>query len=206
VDAGIVDHNGKLLRDHANVGPPVLGKRPKKTRVLGKQTLQEIWNDMDRIILPSSESAAPRQAGSGKHGKLNADQWRTFCLVNLVHTLGRLWGSEPEGSRKRQMLRNFMFLAAATKLVNMRTTTNERAELFEYNMSEYLKGVLKLFPGAKIYPVQHLSLHLGMLLRQWGPVHAWRCFPFERWNYLLQKIPTNMKFGKCYGFEKFDLP
>ncbi|KAG1854890.1 hypothetical protein F4604DRAFT_1685900 [Suillus subluteus] len=41
----------------------------------------------------------------------------------------------------------------------------------------------------------HLSIHLANLFNSWGPAHAWKCFPFEHFNYKLQGINTNMKFG-----------
>ena len=37
----------------------------------------------------------------------------------------------------------------------------------------------------------HLSLHLMDCLLDYGPVHGFRCFPFERFNGLLGTYPTN---------------
>lgn len=88
-----------------------------------------------------------------------------------------------------------MHLVTAVKLATMRTMTAERILQYEHHMHRYLETLLELYPGAEISSYQHMALHFGDQLRRFGPTHAWRCFPFERYNYLLQKIPTNKIFG-----------
>lgn len=151
---------------------------------------------MERTILPSNVTPVPKTIGSTRHGKLSADQWRTTCTIHLVYTLNRLWGNEPaEDSRHQAMLANFMDLVTATKLASMRTMSEERASLFRSHMIRYLRSLLDLYPGTTLSPNQHLSVHLYELFLHWGPTHAWRCFAFERCNFRLQRIPTNMRLG-----------
>jgi hypothetical protein len=164
--------------------------------VLGKETLAEVRADMEVLSLPSWVSHAPRNPGAANRGKFTADQWRSFCTINLVFTLTRLWGPEPEGSRKRLMLDNFMHLVTAVKLASMRCMSAERIRSYADHMHQYLTSLLKLYPDTTIMPYQHLALHMPTFLERFGPTHAWRCWPFERYNYLLQKIPTNMKFSR----------
>jgi hypothetical protein len=150
---------------------------------------------MQRIVLPSWVPRAPSHPGEKKWGKLGADQWRSFCLVNLPITLIRLWGSLDVESREHKMLVNFLHLISAIKLATMRKMTKERIAQYERHMHQYLTSLLELYPETSITPYQHLSLHFGDLLERFGPTHAWRCFAFERYNYLMQNIPTNSKFG-----------
>ena len=190
--AGIIDRDGNFIRD--------VDEQPQRnTRVLGRETLKEIWTDMEHIGLPSWLAAAPHHPGSGRHGKFTADQWRSFCTVNLVISLIRLWGVKPEDSRKHRMLVNFLDLVAAVKIAHMRVMTPERIAQYEFYIHRYLKTLLDLYPGTSMAPYQHRCLHLGSMLRQFGPVHAWRTFPFERFNYLLQQTKTNMKFGTSWS-------
>ncbi|KAJ2936879.1 hypothetical protein H1R20_g214, partial [Candolleomyces eurysporus] len=169
---------------------------PKKTRVLGKQTLAEIRKDIERLTQPTWVSRAPSRPGEKRYGKFTADQWRAFCMLILPITLTRLWGTKPEGSVERRRLDNFMHLVSAVKLATMHKLTESRIQQYEYHIRCYLETLLELFPGTSITPYQHLSLHFGQQLRLFGPVHAWRCFPFERFNYILQKIPTNEMIGE----------
>jgi hypothetical protein len=145
--------------------------------------------------LPSWMPAAPAHPGEKRWGKFSADQWRTFCMVNLPTTLTRLWGSLPKDSREYQVLINFLHLVSAVKLATMRKMNEERVEEYETHMHKYLTSLLELYPNTRITPYQHIALHYGPFLRRFGPTHAWRCFPFERYNYLMQQIPTNTKPG-----------
>ena len=185
--AGIIDAEHNVLKSKSY--------KHRKTRVLGRQTLSEIRKDMKRTQFPSWMSTAPAHPGESKWGKFSADQWRTFCTQVLPITLIRLWGSKPKGSRERDMLDNFMHLVSAIKLATMRKMTPSRIAQYEHHMHTYLQTLLKLYPDITITPYQHLSLHFGSLLERFGPTHAWRCFPFERYNYVMQQIPTNQKFG-----------
>ena len=168
-------------------------KRAKRTRVLGRTTLAAMWMDMERLSLPSWIAPAPGNAGSSRHGRLSADQYRTLFTINLPLTLGRLWGVKEPHSTEYKMFSNFMDLVMATKLAMMRTMTPDRIAKFQFYMKRYLETLVDLYPGLSLSPTHHLCLHLAELLQNFGPVHAWRCFPFERYNGMLQKIPTNGK-------------
>ncbi|KAE9385049.1 hypothetical protein BT96DRAFT_841281, partial [Gymnopus androsaceus JB14] len=130
--------------------------------------------------------------GEKGQGSFSADQWRTFCTINLPFTLVRLWGSLPY-----KMLINFMHLITAVRLANMRVMTEARIRSFEYHMRVYLEELIDLNPHTRITTYQHMSLHFGNLLRRFGPVKSWRCFAFERLNYTIRKFPTNSRFGMC---------
>lgn len=163
--------------------------------VLGLETLQEIWKDNELVSLPSWIGRVPHRIGDSKVGKLSADQYRTACTINLVITLNRLWTNKIP-PRFKEMLDNYMDLVKAVKLSHMRVLTPRTIRLYEQTILRYLRTFSQLYPTFKLVPSQHLSVHLGQVMRNFGPVHSWRCFPFERYNGLLQNIPTNCKFGK----------
>ncbi|KAJ4469701.1 hypothetical protein C8J55DRAFT_402989, partial [Lentinula edodes] len=187
-ELGITDEAGRMIKRK--------DKSKKVAGVLGKATLAEVRTDMERLRLPSWAPTAPSNPGDTTHGKFTADQWRAFCTVNLPITLIRLWGSLPEENRKFKMLENFMFLVTAVRLANMRTITEGQIQDFEQNIRAYLEQLRILYPHTNITVYQHMMLHFGSLLRRFGPVHSWRCFPFERYNYILQNTPNNSHLGE----------
>ncbi|KAF9642264.1 hypothetical protein BDM02DRAFT_3193584 [Thelephora ganbajun] len=63
------------------VEPPVRTSRG----VLGKDVLQEVWDDMKLTELPSWMSSAPPNWGTAAWGKLTADQWMVY--LNTMKTL-----------------------------------------------------------------------------------------------------------------------
>lgn len=194
---GIIDNSHAVV--NPNPGRLSIAKQANssrgKTRVLGRSRLKEIWNDMEKTTLPSWCNPAPPRTGEKGQGKISADGWRVFCTVNLIVTLGRLWGPQPADSREKQLLVNFCDLIAAIKFAAGRSVTTARAEEFRVLMLKYLHGLVKLFPAIRIVPYHHLAIHMTELLSHFGPTTAWRCWVFERYNHMLQNIETNGRFG-----------
>lgn len=143
--------------------------------------------------LPSWVNAPPAAFGTTQHGKLSADQWRTLCVINLPISLIRTWSFQEE--RRVKMLQNFLKLVEAVETFGLLEIDEQKIATAERLMQEYLEGVKELYKGAKIQPNHHISLHIGVFLRLFGPVHSWRSFVFERFNFYLQSLNTNMTFG-----------
>ncbi len=146
---------------------------------------------MAGLTFPSWVTAGPKHPGSTKQGKLHADQWRSFCSINLVVTLIRIWGLEAPESEKGRMLENFLHLVSAVKYACLRVVNGESINAYESHMYTYLRTLFELYPGTELVPNQHMALHFGDHLRRFGPTHSWRCFAFERYNFLLQQVETN---------------
>ena len=72
--------------------------------------------DMTVMLYPSFLKQAPPDVGSASAGTLSAEQWRTFCMINLVITLVRIWGHLPNSDRRSNLLRNFINLVAAVRV------------------------------------------------------------------------------------------
>ncbi|KAI0682310.1 hypothetical protein C8T65DRAFT_624899 [Cerioporus squamosus] len=163
-----------------------------KFRILDQDTLASIRADILNTILPSWMQRAPKNFGSPSHGKLKADQWRTACLVNLVITLVRVWGTSTATPRQKTLLNNFLDLVRAVDLATRRTMDHERVEKFDSYMHRYLSSLTETFKHPLV-PNHHLSLHLRECLELFSPVHAWWAFPFERFNGILQHLNTNSR-------------
>ncbi|KAI0672553.1 hypothetical protein C8Q78DRAFT_971155 [Trametes maxima] len=178
--------------DHFHIvqGPAQLSEERLSQSVFSGSVLDAIRGDIQASFMPSWLPKPPRKFGSASHGKLSADQWRTSCTVNMVITLGRLWGAASATDEEKKALENFMHLIAAVDLATRRSMTVQRAELFDHHISEYLRGLRSLY-NAPLVPNHHLSLHLIECLILFGPTHAWWAFPFERYNGLLQRLNTN---------------
>jgi len=170
-------------------------KAASKQKILGSNTVREIQVDISKTDLPSWITKPPSDVGTAKCGKLNADQWRTLCTINLVVTLVRLWGNH-ENQRFQKMLDNFMDLATAVKLGSKRVLSLSTIEDYEEHIFRYVKDMLDLYPWTNMTPNQHLALHFGEHLRRFGPTQSTRTFATERENLRLRNVPTNRKFGE----------
>ena len=167
-----------------------------KRSVLGRSILAAAQEDATMMQLPSWVNAVPPNFGSAAQGKLSADNWRTLCTINLPVTLICLWGDRSPDSRERQMLDNFMDLVTAVEVGSMLVTSENHIQIYERHMTKYLTDLKELYKERRVAPNHHLALHIGDFLRLFGPVHSWRAFALERYNYLLQRINTNRRFGQ----------
>lgn len=166
--------------------------------ILHKGVLREVWSDMANTTIPSWLKRAPANFGSASHGKIKADQWRTVCLVNLVITLGRLWGTSSAGEKNNAILRNYFSLVITVRWATTRSTSETHAKLVDDYYAYYLKTTIELFgENALRTNNNHATQHLSECLRSFGPVHGWWAFPFERFNGIIQRTRTNRQLGWC---------
>ena len=134
---------------------------------------------MEKITLPSwCTPASPHISDKGQ-GKVSADEWRVFCTVHLIVTLGHLWGSLPCDSHENQLFLNFCDLITATKIATGRSITVARAKEFQDRMLRYLGGLNKLFPMYQLILYHHISIYLRELLSHFGPTTTWHCWVFK---------------------------
>ncbi|KAH9911471.1 uncharacterized protein BXZ73DRAFT_34095, partial [Epithele typhae] len=161
--------------------------------VLGRHLLQKVHEAMPKTLLPSWMNPVPANVGMKARGKLSADQWHTFCVVNLPVVLIPLWHGQDE--RERGMLNNFMDLVTMIVIGGLLEMSEDKASLYEEVASRYLKKALELYDFT-VTPNQHNSLHIPVFFRLFGPLHSIRTFFSERENFKLQRRNTNSKFGE----------
>lgn len=182
--SGIIDESGNPVNSVV------------KSAVLGREVLEEVWADQDRLELPSYVTMGPKKLGT-TDSRLTADRARTTATVHLVVTLIRLWGLAT--GRKKEMLDNFMHLITALWIASMHTISEIDIDRYTFHFKSYLEGYVRLYKEVSVPPNSHMCLHLGLFLRLYGPVHSWRSWVFERFNYLMKKTKTNNHFGNSLG-------
>lgn len=93
------------------------------------------------------------------------------------------------------MLSNFLDLVTAVEIAGLMVTSPSHIDAYETAMTRYLVMMKKLYKEAVVAPNHHFALHIAEFLRLWGPTAGYRGFGFERFNYFLQRIKTNKRFG-----------
>ncbi|KAJ8473733.1 hypothetical protein ONZ45_g16182 [Pleurotus djamor] len=137
--------------------------------ILGKEEMGAVWEDMERTFLPSWLSNVPQKWTSPS--QLSADQARI-------------------------LLSNFMDLISAVRIANFREATAEQISVYDSCIRRYMSGVVQLYPDEPIMPHQHAALHIGEMLRSWGPVHSHSASYYERYIGFLHRININRKPGE----------
>jgi hypothetical protein len=155
--------------------------------------MEAVWADMERTLLPTWISPAPRNWGTTTRGKLSADEWRVICTIHLPITLIRLWHHKL--GRERELLDNFMDMVTAVRIANLRSSSANQAQAYDDHIFRYMEDLTRLFPDQSLKPVHHAALHIGHMLRLFGPLHSHSAPFYERYIKFLHGININQKPG-----------
>lgn len=171
-------------------------------KVLGKDILEEIGNDMKKTILPSWMNPAPHPSLWAREGgeKLSADEWKVAGTIHLPITLIRIWGYQYEKEpqcRRFQILLNYLHMVHAIRILTLRETSAALRVEYRTQILDYLRSLKTLFPDFAIKPNQHLAAHAVEDLEIFGPGHARSTPVWERDNGDLQEMNSNKRSGIC---------
>ena len=175
-----------------------------KVKIATPATMQRIKDVIRNTTVPSWINSVPYNYGEAKAGTMKADEWRNLSTIFLPLELISMWGigsQQPldnlnDASRLRQILDHTMLLVSATSLACMRTMTKARSDAYIQCMTEYIKQLPLLHPGANLKPKHHMSMHLPFFFQLFGPARSWWTFPFERLIGQIQRLLSNHKMGK----------
>lgn len=164
--------------------------------IITPNDLREIRRDIRNIYVPSWYQSVPSDLGDVSHGKLKADQWRSLACLYILIPLMRIWGTA-SGARAAALHLTFT-LVSAIIVATSRATSHRHADVYLSLMTDYVEGLKKHFPEFSLHPNHHFAFHLAEYLMQYGPIHEWWTFPFERIIGMLQRVLTNDKMGTCH--------
>ena len=158
------------------------------------EVLQQVREVISKTDVPSWFQTVPYDWGSAAMGTPKADEWRNMATVYFPIALILSWGgraTDAEGQHRLHLLELTMCIVQATWLACRRSTSRERGSAYLKYLCTYLHNLQSVIKNARFRPNHHMALHIHEYLLLWGPVYSWWCFPFERLNGMLQRIPTN---------------
>jgi hypothetical protein len=184
-----------------------LAERPSTySNPITKEMLVQIREDIGSTQRPDWQGHLPLNFGSPEHGKLKADQWRTALEFDIpvslirIKSQQRLTGRIDEDARLQKLVDHTLDLAMAIAWGLSRRTSSRHAERYTFYMLRYLAGIKELFPDYNLKPNHHYALHIPDILLAFGPLHGTWAFSIERLIGRLQKLNSNSKIGKKFGF------
>lgn len=87
----------------------------------------------------------------------------------------------------------------------LRSRLIKRSDITSANLylAEFCRGFQHLYGAEHCTPNMHLHLHLKDCLLDYGPVHSFWCYAFERFNGVLGSMHTNRKSVECQLMKRF---
>ena len=153
-------------------------------------------NVIRNTVVPSWVSSVPRNFGTAAAGTPKADEWHTVFTIHLPLCLISLFGTPSNNPSLYGVLDHTMQLVCAVLLACTRATDLDRMRRYRECLQAYVRELPTLYPGLDCESIHHMAFHIYDFLELFGPVHSWWAFPFERLIGLLQRLPTNHKFGQ----------
>ena len=151
--------------------------------ILDMSALAEIEGRLKNTIVPPVLGRLPTSIKSGTF--LTADQWKNWTLYFSVYCLSDiLLNVQLECWRK--------FVLACRRLGKHTITSND-ITVADGLLLRFCQKSVELYGDGAITPNMHnvMHCHLAACLGEFGPIHSFWLFPFERYNGILEGQPSN---------------
>jgi hypothetical protein len=134
---------------------------------------------------------------------LKADQWRSCIEFDVPVAIAQIWDFDRQGceeneqvQRQKKLVEATLLLATAIQWATSYRTSAFHASQYMICITAYLNILKALYPTLAWRPNHHAALHIGPLLLNFGPMHGWWMFVYERIIGILGKTNSNFKIGE----------
>lgn len=149
---------------------------------ISKADLEKIQERVNAFIVPSGIGRIPMKIESG-FSKFTADQWKNWSIYFSIITLRDMLPGD--------VLECWRHFVLACRVLCTRKISMVNAKLGDALLLQFCCRTEQLFGKETITPNMHLSCHLYECIVDYGPLHGFWCFAFERYNGILGAIPNN---------------
>ena len=162
--------------------------------VLNKKDFQAIEKIVAKIKVPHHVGRISLKIASSYSG-FTADEWRNWITIFSPVAL--------KGLLDPIHLRCWLLFVRACYLICYRIITTEVIDEIHLYLVQFCKLFEDLYGADACTPNMHLHLHLKECLLNYGPVHGFWCYGFERFNGRIEKYHTNNQSIEVQLMRKF---
>lgn len=162
--------------------------------ILTKKHFHEIEKIVSKFKTAQDVGRLPLKISSGFSG-FTADQWRSWVTIFSPVAL--------KGILPSNHLRCWLLYVRACTLLCTRIITRNAIEQADQYLVLFCQQFVSLYGAEACTPNMHLHLHLKDCLLDYGPVHGFWCFGFERFNGIMGRYHTNSQSIETQLMRKF---
>lgn len=156
--------------------------------------LDTIQSRVNSFTVPSGIGRIPMKISSG-FSQFTADQWKNWVLYFSVVAMRDIITDEVQQCWKHFVL--------ACRTLCTKQITVEKAKLGDALLLQFCRRTERLFGKDHITPNMHLHCHLLECILDYGPLHSFWCFAFERYNGILGSMPNNNRCIESQLMKRF---
>ena len=162
--------------------------------IVSGSNFEVIQQHVDSATVPAGIGRIPSKILSG-FSSFTADQWKNwvnyFCLICLQD---HLQGDDLE------CWRHFVL---ACRILSKYTLSTNDILLADALILQFCKRTERQYGKSKITPNMHMHCHLRSCIEDYGPLHGFWLFAFERYNGILGSIPNNNRSIEVQMMRRF---
>lgn len=141
-----------------------------------------IQERVDSFIVPSDTGRIPHKIRSG-FSSFTADQWKNWVVYFSVIALRDIL---PDNEMKC-----WRYFVQACRVLQSKCITQEQIQLGNTFLIKFCRRTEHLFGKESVTPNMHMHCHLAACISDYGPLHGFWLFAFERYNGILGSMPNN---------------
>lgn len=126
---------------------------------------------------------------SSNYGSYTVEQWKNWTLVYLLYALKDVL---PE-----QHLQCWQSFVLACKYLCKPIISKDDVIRAHFLLLKFCRECEKLYGNNFCTPNMHLHCHLKDIIKDYGPIHSFWCFSFERYNGILGSYTTKTDQLSC---------
>ena len=166
----------------------------KDKEILKASDFDKIQGRVDSVVPPPNIGRIPRKIGSG-FSAFTADEWKHWILI---YSMFALQGILPE----RDYSCWFLFVRYCLQTCKLAVTKQEILNAHDL-MVEFCTTFQQLYGTGACTPNLHMACHLKDSMLDYGPLPAFWCFSFERYNGILEGVCKSWITPEKQMFSKF---
>ena len=158
-----------------------------ENNILSDHQFKIIQERVNHITVPSGIGRIPHKIQSG-FSSFTADQWKNWTVYYSVMVLfDILQTTDLECWRH--------FVLGCRVLCNF-SLTKTQLLLGDSLLMKFCMKVEQLYGTQAITPNMHMHAHIRACIEDYGPLHGFWLYSFERYNGILENIPNNIRVSK----------
>lgn len=160
----------------------------KENGILQDKDFHIVQKRVDSVSPPPEIGRIPTKIAHGFSG-FTADQWKNWTLYFSLFAL--------KGILPSRHYKVWTLFVDACRIICSYSVTFENCNEAHQKLVQFCKGFQDLYGAEYCTPNMHLSCHLMEVVKDYGPVHSFWCFSFERYNGILGSYPKgSQNIGK----------
>lgn len=165
------------------------------TGTILEDSFEIIQKRVDTIETPASLGKIPRKISSS-FGGFTAEQWMHWTNLFSVYAL--------KGQIPDRLLHHWRFFVLASRLLCSRSISKDDIKLIDQYLLAFCKGVEECYGTNFVTPNMHLHAHIADCMLDYGPVHSFWLYSFERYNGYLGTLPNNNRSIELQLMRRFN--